>query len=130
MLPDYAGTVVHDASFARLRELSLTWSIPQTLTRQLHGSGPHIDNFESREVRELINGKNRGAPKKTGQAEQDRQTEENQRRPRRHRTAQPARHDEEQPACGGQIQQPEEEHRRELSVISSQFSVLALGFRN
>ena len=25
-------------------------------SRQLHGAGPHIDNFESREVRELIPG--------------------------------------------------------------------------
>jgi hypothetical protein len=76
-------------------------------------------------VRELINGEDRGAPKKTGQAKQDRQTEEDHRRSRSNRTPQPARHEEEQAACGGQIQQPEEEHQKEFSVISYQVSVFS-----
>src|SRR5207244_3811272 len=46
-------------------------------------------------VRELVHGKDRGASKKTGQTKQDRHTEENQRRPRRHWTPQPV-HNQEQ----------------------------------
>lgn len=36
------GTVIHDASFARLRELSLTWTLPQSFTKQFRGSAASI----------------------------------------------------------------------------------------
>jgi hypothetical protein len=34
--------VIHNASFTRLRELSLTWTIPQSFTRQLRASDASI----------------------------------------------------------------------------------------
>lgn len=36
------GTVIHDASFTRLREVSLTYTLPEAFTRQLHGSQASI----------------------------------------------------------------------------------------
>ena len=32
------GTVIEDASFTRLRELSVTWTVPQSFAREVHAS--------------------------------------------------------------------------------------------
>jgi hypothetical protein len=77
-------------------------------------------------VRELINGKDRGAPKKTGQAEQNRQTEKQSGAAWGDRAAQPARHDQQGSARRGEIKDPEEDHDEafscQLSAISYQLS--------